>query len=101
MKAEDVDRGKQRGLSIFVSVLTATYYVSTLRTQPVKAVSRSVLRDGHLNRVHFAGHIAFLQKNEGGKVWAMENKEAYRFLLLCSLQHTYYVSTLGRELGGK
>ena len=65
--------------------------------QPDKAVGRGVLRDGHveqLHLVHLAGHVAFLQqtnkqkqnKNDGGEMWAMEKREAYRFLFLFSVQ---------------
>ena len=65
--------------------------------QPDKAVGRGVLRDGHveqLHLVHLAGHVAFLQqtnkqkqnKNDGGEMWVMEKREAYRFLFLFSVQ---------------
>ena len=45
--------------------------MSTLRTQPDKAVSLGCLQDGHveqLHRVHFARHVAFLKrkKKDGG-----------------------------------
>ena len=61
--------------------------------QPDKAVSRGVLRDGHveqLHLVHLAGHVAFLQQtnkqNEGGEMWVTEKREACRFLFPWSMQ---------------